>query len=513
MKKRKCAEVGILSFDREFPVSISENVLLKEIHLLNKKDDIDGILVQLPLPPHISTFKILEAVSPEKDVDGFNPINMGHLLLGENEFFYPCTPQGILVLLTQSGISLEGKHVVILGRSNIVGKPLAAMLMQKKPHCNATVTIAHSKSNNLASICRSADVLIVAIGKAQFVEENMVKPGAVVIDVGINRFSDSHQGNRIIGDVHFETVAPKCSFITPVPGGVGPHDNCHATFQYAAQLSKETPMIASFLYLAALIGNYSQEMYKHLDEGALAEYEKSKNLFFYKSIPYLILTGTLENFSQYPIVSIGQNPSHREIIAYHPDLSPILSEAYKKFTATFLPEKKNVDSRDELHKLFTHLIQFIQEELFITELCKDEHLLTFIERWTHSKKLSISDFTLNDSYHLLPIIPLDDFVEAGIGVCRHFALVSTYFIDRLCKDGYLSGKVFHVRDRVASKIRISGVHAWSFFISNDKNQIWHIDSFINALFDLNDAKDFDSLCEIYGETAIMNEKIRYIDCE
>lgn len=222
MKKRKCAEVGILSFDREFPISISENVLLKEIHLLNKKDEIDGILVQLPLPPHISTFKILEAVSPEKDVDGFNPVNMGHLLLGENEFFYPCTPQGILVLLTQSGISLEGKHVVILGRSNIVGKPLAAMLMQKKPHCNATVTIAHSKSNNLASICRSADVLIVAIGKAQFVEENMVKPGAVVIDVGINRLSDPHQGNRIVGDVHFEIVAPKCSFITPVPGGVGP---------------------------------------------------------------------------------------------------------------------------------------------------------------------------------------------------------------------------------------------------------------------------------------------------
>lgn len=222
MKKRKCEEVGILSIDREFPEYISEDILLKEIHLLNKNGEVDGILVQLPLPSHIQTFKVLEAISPEKDVDGFNPINMGHLLLGENEFFYPCTPHGILVLLTQSGISLEGKHVVILGRSNIVGKPLAAMLMQKKPHCNATVTIAHSKSLNLASICRSADVLIVAIGSAKFVRENMVKQGAVVIDVGINRLNDPHKGNIIVGDVDFETVAPKCSFITPVPGGVGP---------------------------------------------------------------------------------------------------------------------------------------------------------------------------------------------------------------------------------------------------------------------------------------------------
>lgn len=218
MKKRRCAEVGIESFDREYPISISEKVLLKEIHLLNQKEEIDGILVQLPLPPHISTYKILEAVSLEKDVDGFHPTNMGHLLLGENEFFYPCTPQGILVLLTQSGISLEGKHVVILGRSNIVGKPLAAMLMQKKPHCNATVTIAHSKSKNLAAICQSADVLIVAIGSPQFVKEDMVKQGAVVIDVGINRLKN----NSIVGDVDFEKVSPKTAFITPVPGGVGP---------------------------------------------------------------------------------------------------------------------------------------------------------------------------------------------------------------------------------------------------------------------------------------------------
>ncbi len=222
MKKRKCSEVGILSIDREFPENISEDILLKEIHLLNKNEKVDGILVQLPLPSHIQTFKVLEAVSPEKDVDGFNPKNMGHLLLGENEFFYPCTPHGILVLLTQSGISLEGKHVVILGRSNIVGKPLAAMLMQKKPHCNATVTIAHSKSLNLASICRSADVLIVAIGSPHFVRENMIKQGAIVIDVGINRINDPRKGNIIVGDVDFETVAPKCSFITPVPGGVGP---------------------------------------------------------------------------------------------------------------------------------------------------------------------------------------------------------------------------------------------------------------------------------------------------
>lgn len=272
-------------------------------------------------------------------------------------------------------------------------------------------------------------------------------------------------------------------------------------------------MIVPLFYLATLIGNYTQEMYKQLDEGVVAEYEKSKNLFFYKSIPYLILTGTLENFSQYPIVCIGQNPAHREIIAYHPESSPILSEAYQKFITALPQEKKVISSKEDQQHLFTLLIQFIREELFISELCKDEHLLVFIERWAHDRKHSISDFTLNNGYQLLPIIPLDDFIEARVGVCRHFALVSTYLIDRLCKDGYLSGKVFYVRDRIASKLRVSGNHAWSIFVSSNQARAWHIDSFINTLFDLKDPKDFDSLCEIYGENAIINEKIRYIDCQ
>ncbi len=270
-------------------------------------------------------------------------------------------------------------------------------------------------------------------------------------------------------------------------------------------------MILSFCCFAALIGNLSHQMYEHLNEGVLAEYEKSKNVFFCKNIPYRILTGALEDFSLYPVVSIGQNPSHREIIAYHPDLSPKLSEAYKRFITASFPQKKTLNTSAELSELFLNLIKFIREELFIIELCKDEHLLTFIGRWTHNKKLSISDFTLNDSYHLLPIVPLDDFVEAGIGVCRHFALVSTYFIDRLCKDGYLSGNVFYVRDKIASRLMIGASHAWSIFVSTDKAQNWHIDSYINTLCDLTDPKDFETLCEFYGESAIMNEMIRYVD--
>jgi len=222
MKKKKCKEVGILSFDREFPTSTSERELIEEIHRLNKNPDVDGILVQLPLPPHINQTHVIESVIPEKDVDGFHPLNMGKLLIGDASGFCPCTPLGVHVLLAHSGVNIEGKHVVIVGRSTIVGKPLAALLMQKAPHCNATVTVAHSLSHNLPELCRSADILIAAIGKAGFIKEDMVKQGAVVIDVGINRIAGKDAGYRIVGDVDFERVAPKCSYITPVPGGVGP---------------------------------------------------------------------------------------------------------------------------------------------------------------------------------------------------------------------------------------------------------------------------------------------------
>lgn len=217
MKKKKCHEVGILSVDLELPSTISEEYLLGEIERMNQNPQIDGILVQLPLPGHIKVDRILEAIDPTKDVDGFHPLNMGRLLLGEKRGFFPCTPYGISILLHRSGISVAGKHVVILGRSNIVGKPLAALLMQKEKEANATVTIAHSASENLHELCLSADVLVAAIGKAGFVKGSMVKKGAVVVDVGINRVE-----GKIVGDVDFDEVAPKCSHITPVPGGVGP---------------------------------------------------------------------------------------------------------------------------------------------------------------------------------------------------------------------------------------------------------------------------------------------------
>lgn len=217
MKKKKCREVGILSVDLELPGTISEEYLLDEIQRMNENPEIDGILVQLPLPGHIKVDRILEAIDPKKDVDGFHPLNMGRLLLGEKRGFFPCTPYGISILLNHSGVEVAGKHVVILGRSNIVGKPLAALLMQKEKTANATVTIAHSASENLQEICLSADVLVAAIGQPRFVKASMVKQGAVVIDVGINRVE-----GKIVGDVDFEQVAKKCSRITPVPGGVGP---------------------------------------------------------------------------------------------------------------------------------------------------------------------------------------------------------------------------------------------------------------------------------------------------
>jgi methylenetetrahydrofolate dehydrogenase (NADP+)/methenyltetrahydrofolate cyclohydrolase len=217
MKKKRCEEVGIQSFDCLMSSDATEGQILREIEKFNQDPNVDGILVQLPLPWHINAITIMSAVDPKKDVDGFNPINVGKMLLGDNSGFLPCTPYGIQVLLTQSQIPLLGKHVVIVGRSNIVGKPLAAILMQKAPHTNATVTVAHSLTENLPEICRSADILVAAIGKPHFITGDMVKKGAVVVDVGINRIN-----NTIVGDVDFKAVAPLCSHITPVPGGIGP---------------------------------------------------------------------------------------------------------------------------------------------------------------------------------------------------------------------------------------------------------------------------------------------------
>lgn len=217
-KKQKCAEVGIISFDRELPETTTEVELLRVIANLNSDQSVDGILVQLPLPFQIPSANILEAIDPSKDVDGFHPLNMGKLLLGEKTGFLPCTPYGISILLSHSKIETSGKHVVILGRSNIVGKPLAALLVQKEKGANATVTIAHRATQNLEKVCQTADILIAAMGRPHFVTKSMVKKGAVVIDVGINRI----EGKGLVGDVDFESVAPLCSAISPVPGGVGP---------------------------------------------------------------------------------------------------------------------------------------------------------------------------------------------------------------------------------------------------------------------------------------------------
>ena len=217
-KRRACTEIHITSSVIELPTTIAEVDLISQIEQLNRDPFIDAILIQLPLPPHIDEKEVMSAIDPTKDVDGFHPINVGKMLLGEEGGFLPCTPNGIRVLLERAEIPVEGKHVVIVGRSNIVGKPLAAILMQKKRGCNATVTIAHSRSENLAEITRSADILVAAIGQPQYIKKEMVKPGSVVIDVGNNWI----EKNRLVGDVDYASVSPIASYITPVPGGVGP---------------------------------------------------------------------------------------------------------------------------------------------------------------------------------------------------------------------------------------------------------------------------------------------------
>jgi methylenetetrahydrofolate dehydrogenase (NADP+)/methenyltetrahydrofolate cyclohydrolase len=212
-KAKVCAEVGFLSREYKLPAETGEEKLLKIIKKLNKDKLIHGILVQLPLPKHISTEKIISAIDPHKDVDGFHPYNVGGLVTG-TPLFVPCTPQGIMELIFRSGIELAGKEAVVVGRSNIVGKPVAFLLLAQ----NATVTMCHSKTKDLPLVTGRADVLIAAIGKPHMIKANMVKEGAIVIDVGVNRL----ENGKLVGDVAFDEVAVKASFITPVPGGVGP---------------------------------------------------------------------------------------------------------------------------------------------------------------------------------------------------------------------------------------------------------------------------------------------------
>lgn len=223
-KNKACQEAGILSLKRHLPNDISEDSLFQEIDILNNDPTIDGILLQLPLPKHINATKAIQYISPEKDVDGLHPTNLGKLFMGDPETFAPCTPLGIKVLLERSNINVSGKHVLVIGRSNLVGKPMAAILMQNAEGCNATVTVAHSQTINLKEIAQQADVIIAAIGQPKFLKEDMVKKGAVIVDVGINRIDDanSKSGYQIVGDVDFENLKDKCSYISPVPGGVGP---------------------------------------------------------------------------------------------------------------------------------------------------------------------------------------------------------------------------------------------------------------------------------------------------
>jgi methylenetetrahydrofolate dehydrogenase (NADP+)/methenyltetrahydrofolate cyclohydrolase len=221
MKNKACGKIGIYSEQHNLAADVSEDELLALVDRLNGDEKIHGILVQLPLPGHIDANKVLNRILPEKDVDGFHPVNLGRLLIGEPGFL-PCTPFGIQKLLEYSGVRIEGAHVVVVGRSNIVGKPIANMLLQKG--VDATVTVCHSKSRDLASLTKQADILIAAVGRPEMITAPMVKEGAVVIDVGVNRVEDpgSNSGYRLVGDVKFDEVAAQCSAITPVPGGVGP---------------------------------------------------------------------------------------------------------------------------------------------------------------------------------------------------------------------------------------------------------------------------------------------------
>ena len=224
MKEKRAGQLGIGSRKILLPEDTTQETVLETVRQLNETPEVNGILVQSPPPPHIDEHQIVLTLNPAKDVDCFHPYNVGKMLIGDRDGFFPCTPAGILVLLQRHGIDPSGKHAVILGRSNIVGKPLAALLMQKAGGANATVTVCHSRTSGIAGICRQADILVAALGKREFVTADMVKPGAAVVDVGINRVDDpsAKRGYRLVGDVAFDEVAEVASWITPVPGGVGP---------------------------------------------------------------------------------------------------------------------------------------------------------------------------------------------------------------------------------------------------------------------------------------------------
>ena len=212
-KRKDCEEIGIKSLEYRLSEQTTQEELLKLVRELNERPDVNGILCQLPLPKHLNEAEVINAISPLKDVDAFHPANVGKIMIGAYDFL-PCTPAGVMELLRQYGVSAEGKRCVVIGRSNIVGKPMAMLLL----HDNGTVTICHSRTKELAEICRQADILVAAVGKAKFVTADMVKEDAVVIDVGMNR----NEAGKLCGDVDFEAVEPKASLITPVPGGVGP---------------------------------------------------------------------------------------------------------------------------------------------------------------------------------------------------------------------------------------------------------------------------------------------------
>ena len=221
-KIKSCEEIGFKSSMYRFPVDVEESAVISKIEELNSDDEVDGILIQLPLPKHISEEKIVNLINPHKDVDGFHPISVGRMLQGLPTFL-PATPYGIMLMLEHYKIETEGKHAVVIGRSNIVGRPMSILLSQQANPGNCTVTLCHSRTKNLKEICLQADIIVAALGKVAFLTADMVKENAVVIDVGITRVKDvsKKSGFRIAGDVDFETVAPRCSYITPVPGGVG----------------------------------------------------------------------------------------------------------------------------------------------------------------------------------------------------------------------------------------------------------------------------------------------------
>ncbi|MCL2727630.1 MAG: bifunctional 5,10-methylene-tetrahydrofolate dehydrogenase/5,10-methylene-tetrahydrofolate cyclohydrolase [Bacteroidales bacterium] len=221
-KERDCHQVGITSTIFRFDASVTEQELLQTVTQINANPSIDGLIIQLPLPKHIDDQLIIEAINPAKDVDGFHPVNVGKIMLGLPAFI-PATPDGVIELLKRYNIQTKGKHCVVLGRSNIVGRPMANLLLHKGPQGDCTVTVCHSYTPNIKEICLEADIIIAALGVPRFLKADMVKEGAVVIDVGITRLpADTKSGFCLVGDVDFEHVAPKCSYITPVPGGVGP---------------------------------------------------------------------------------------------------------------------------------------------------------------------------------------------------------------------------------------------------------------------------------------------------